>query len=517
MKRPTIVSILPSSLVLALALALSCGPEGGGAAPAARFEGGGLRVEVTPQPGSPRTGANRFHVVVQDAAGRPVDDAEVGVQLRMDMAGMPPMGGRTKATPMGDGAYEAPVQVDMAGTWQIAVEARRGADALARAEGSFTTGMPGLQLAGAAAPAPPPGTEPAASAHAPGHEHAHGPEAGAAPPPAAARDADVRIDEARRRQIGIRSAPVELGPFEQVVRATGRVTVDESALVDVSLRVRGWVTSLRANAVGVAVARGEVLLTVYSPELYAAQQEYLLALRSQKGARDSTAGDRVDGLVRAARTRLRLFDVSDADIAALARDGRPLEAVPVRSPVAGFVVEKDVVQGAAVEAGARLLRLAPSDRMWIEAQIPEDEQRLVAVGQRASVSFSAEPGRAREATVTFVSPTLDPGTRTARVRLELPNEGGALRPDAFANVELRVPRGERLLVPASAVVYAGPRRVVFVDLGDGRLRPTEVVLGSGDGERVEVVSGLEAGQRVVVSGNFLVAAESRLKSALESW
>jgi Cu(I)/Ag(I) efflux system membrane fusion protein len=345
----------------------------------------------------------------------------------------------------------------------------------------------------------------------PARDHAgHGDHA--APP-----DAEVTIDAARRRQVGIATAPVTRGSFEHVVRATGRVVPEESGLVDVSLKVRGWVQELRADAIGVAVTRGDVLLTLYSPELYAAQEEYLQTLRSRRAARETSAGDRVDGLAAAARTRLRLWGVSDADLAALERRGRAFEALPIRSPATGFVIEKEVVQGAAVEPGVRILRIAPSDRVWVEAQIDEREQGLVAVGLPARVSFPGDVAGPREATVQFVEPTLDPATRTARMRLALPNPGGTLRPGAFADVTLRVPRGERLLVPVSAVLYAGPRRLVFVDVGGDRLRPREVTLGLSNGELVEVLSGVEAGQQVVVSGNFLVAAESRLRAALEAW
>jgi Cu(I)/Ag(I) efflux system membrane fusion protein len=281
--------------------------------------------------------------------------------------------------------------------------------------------------------------------------------------------------------------------------------------------VGGWIETLHASALGAHVTKGEPLFTLYSPELYSAQAELLQALRSQEAARGTAGSGRSDALVRAARTRLRLWDVPEPEIAALVRRGAPAETIAFRAPASGTIVEKAVVQGAAVEPGVRLLRIAPLGRVWIEADIAESEQGILRVGQRAAVRLPSAPGVTRDATVAWVSPTLDPATRSVRVRLVLANEDGALRPDAFAEVELRVPLGERLLVPASAVLYAGPRRVVFVDLGDGRLRPTEVVLGPGDGESFEAVSGLEEGQQVVVSGNFLVAAESRLKSALEGW
>jgi Cu(I)/Ag(I) efflux system membrane fusion protein len=189
----------------------------------------------------------------------------------------------------------------------------------------------------------------------------------------------------------------------------------------------------------------------------------------------------------------------------------------MRAPASGYVIEKNVVEGGAIEPGMRLFRIAPLDRVWIDAELQESEFEAVAVGDDALVSLPFLPGKKLEARVAYVYPYLQGDTRTARVRLQLANPGLVLRPDMYANVELKVDRGERLLVPDSAVIYAGKRRVVFVDLGDGRLEPRDVELGLGNGDVHEVVSGLEPGEQVVVSGNFLVAAESRLKSALEQW
>jgi Cu(I)/Ag(I) efflux system membrane fusion protein len=181
------------------------------------------------------------------------------------------------------------------------------------------------------------------------------------------------------------------------------------------------------------------------------------------------------------------------------------------------VIEKNIVEGGAIEPAARLFRIAPLDHVWVDAELQESEFPAVAVGQDAVVSLPFMPGIKLDAHVAYIYPYLQGETRTARVRLQLSNPGLVLRPDMYANVEVKVDRGERLLVPDSAVIYAGKRRVVFVDLGDGRLEPRDVELGLGNGDVHEVVSGLTPGEQVVVSGNFLVAAESRLKSALAQW
>jgi Cu(I)/Ag(I) efflux system membrane fusion protein len=328
---------------------------------------------------------------------------------------------------------------------------------------------------------------------------------------------EIRIDAERRQRVGIRTEAARRGVLALGLRAVGRVTADETALVDVSVKVRGWIAKLAVDSLGAPVRRGDVLFLLYSPDLYATQQELLQASRSQAASGAGGAPGRSDALVRAARKRLELWSVANADIDAILKRGEPLENLPIRSPASGYVIEKDVVEGAAVEPGARLFRIAPLDRVWIEARVQEADLALVAVGQAARVTLTSFPGVTLEGSVAYVYPTLEADTRTGRIRIELPNPEGKLLPDMYADVELRVERGEKLLVPASAVLYAGPRRIVFVDLGEGRLAPRAIEIGAGNGEVYEVLSGLEAGDLVVSSGNFLVASESRLESALSQW
>jgi Cu(I)/Ag(I) efflux system membrane fusion protein len=316
----------------------------------------------------------------------------------------------------------------------------------------------------------------------------------------------VRVDPQRLQKIGVRFAEVERAPLMRTVRALGRVTWDETKLVDVTLKVRGFVRELRADALGARVSKGEPLFSMYSPELYAAQAEYLQALGSQN-----------EPLRLAARARLRLWDVADRDVAALEKRGAPFEALPVRSPASGVLVEKNVVEGAAFEAGMRLFRIAPLERVWVEAEVYASDLSLISVGQTATISAPYLPGRAIEGHVAYVLPSLASETRTARVRLELGNGDLALRPEMFVDIHLHAELGERLLVPVSAVIVAGKRRVVFVDRGEGLLEPRTVKTGVASEDQVEVLEGLALGERVVASGNFLIAAESRIQSALEQW
>jgi Cu(I)/Ag(I) efflux system membrane fusion protein len=329
----------------------------------------------------------------------------------------------------------------------------------------------------------------------------------------------VILDDTRRQRIGVRTELVIEAPMQRTFRAAGRVTYDESALADVSSRVRGWITELLVNETGQRVRRGEPLFRIYSPDLYSAEQDFLLATRggAAGGGASGAAPNRMDPLQRAARQRLRLLGVTDAQIDELARRGVPSESVVFPSPVTGFVIEKEVVQGAAVEVGVRLYRIATLDDVWVEADVYEADLGHVRVGQPASVTLDYLPGRQYSANVAFIQPALDPVARTGRVRLVLRNPKLELRPGMYATVNLASDVGPRVQVPASAVVYTGPRRLIFVDLGEGRFRPQEVQLGAEANGMYEVLSGLAPGDRVATSGVFLIAAEARITTAAKYW
>ncbi len=327
----------------------------------------------------------------------------------------------------------------------------------------------------------------------------------------------IFVDAQRRQTIGVRTATVERQPITVGIRAVGKVVYDETRLADVTLKVRGWIGRLSVDATGQWVKKGDTLFTLYSPELFSAQEEYLTVLESQRAAQETSAPDRADYLVAAARQRLRLWDIQDWQIEEVARLGRPLDYLPIVSPVSGYVIEKYIVEGAAVEAGMKLYRIAALDRVWVEAEVYESELPLVAVGQEAEVSLPYLPGERLRGKVLFIYPFLDEATRTGRVRIELANPGLTLKPDMYANVQLERELGERLAVPEEAILYAGPRRFVFLDLGEGRLRPQQVEVGVKAGEMVEVLDGLQEGDLIVTSGNFLIAAESRLRLAMEQW
>ncbi|MGH7434037.1 MAG: efflux RND transporter periplasmic adaptor subunit, partial [Polyangiaceae bacterium] len=269
------------------------------------------------------------------------------------------------------------------------------------------------------------------------------------------REGVVLIDEARRQLIGVRTDPVVLAPMRKDFRAVGHVTYDESSLADVNLKVHGWITKLYVSETGQKVGRGQTLLTLYSPELYNAEQDFLLASQGAAAPPLSTGGgpNRVETLARAARMRLHLLGLEDAQIDALAKQGTPSESVPIVAPASGYVIEKNVVEGASVEAGMRLYRIAALTKVWVEAQVYEADLSHVRAGQGASVTLDYLPGRTYEAKVAYVYPYLDPQSRTGQVRLELANKDLDLRPGMYASVTLGADLGPRIQVPAAAVVY----------------------------------------------------------------
>lgn len=316
------------------------------------------------------------------------------------------------------------------------------------------------------------------------------------------------VDSIRRQQIGVKTAPVERRRLVRSVRAAGTVTWDETQLHDVNLRMTGWVQGLRVDETGQQVRRGQTLFGLYSPELYAAQGEHLSALARKGG---------VPSLIRASHRRLGLLGLDDKQIATLEKQDAPQEVLAIRSPASGYIVEKNVVEGAQVTAGTRVYRIGALDTVWVDASVYESDLPHIRVGQTATVALPNVPRSARTGRVDFIHPQLDRETRTGRVRVALSNPDLAMKPGMFADVTIAVDLGERVVIPDSAVVYTGPRRLVFVDIGEGRLRPKIIEVGAHIDGWYEVLEGLEVGDVVVSSGNFLIAAESRIRSATQYW
>jgi Cu(I)/Ag(I) efflux system membrane fusion protein len=327
----------------------------------------------------------------------------------------------------------------------------------------------------------------------------------------------VMLSPEKQQLIGVRTAAVRRDRLARTVRTVGRVTADETRIAKVHLKVGGWIEKVYVDFVGQLVQQGQPLFTLYSPDLVSTQQEYLVARRGMKEMGSSTLPDVAEGaqsLLRSARERLRLWDISDEQIRKLDESGEVTRTLTFYSPITGFVLERKAYPQTAIGPETDLYTVADLSDVWVNAEVYEYEVPYVHLGQPASMQLSYFPGKTYRGRVTYVYPTVDPETRTVKVRLQFPNPGFQLKPDMFANVELKVDYGVHTLVPSEAVLDSGTRQIVFVAKPDGYFQPREVKLGPQvDGQAV-VLSGLEPGESIVTSGNFLIDSESRLGAAM---
>jgi len=329
----------------------------------------------------------------------------------------------------------------------------------------------------------------------------------------------VTLSPERRALLGVRTEEVRDARIDRTIRAVGRVAADERRLAHVHTKFEGYVERLYVDFTGKFVKKGDPLLAIYSPELVATQQEYLLALRAQKQLGASQIPSVAQGganLAEAARERLRLWDISPADIAEIERTGTVRRAFDLHADVSGFVTVKNVVQGMRVMPADTVFEIADLSHVWVLADVYESELRSVRPGMAATMTLTYQPGREWRGQVSYIAPTVNPTTRTIEVRIDVPNQGGALKPDMFADVLFRVDEGVGLVVPDSAVIDTGDRRLVFIDHPDGTIEPRTVDIGAKLADGYQVLRGLAKGDRVVISANFLLDSESSLKAALSA-
>lgn len=325
---------------------------------------------------------------------------------------------------------------------------------------------------------------------------------------------EVRIAPGRLQTLGVRTEQVAMRPaLTRTVRATGALQFDERHLATVTTKVSGWIEHLAVAATGDAVKRGQVLAELYSPDLVAAEEEYLVAARMGGAHGDPGA------LTAASLQRLRALDLPEDEIARLRKTGKAQRRIPVRAPADGTVIEKPVQEGMRIEAGQPLYKTADLTDMWLIAEVQERDLGLITPGSKAEAQFVAFPGRSFAGTVEFIYPSLSGETRTGRVRIVMPNPDQALRAAMYASVEIATSAaaGPVLAVPSSAVIDSGTRQVVLIDRGEGRFEPRAVRLGSQGNDWVEITEGVKAGDKVVTSANFLIDAESNLRAALQGF
>jgi Cu(I)/Ag(I) efflux system membrane fusion protein len=330
--------------------------------------------------------------------------------------------------------------------------------------------------------------------------------------------AAVVLSPERRQLLGVRSEAVRRVGLDQTIRTVGRVAVDERRVHHVHARFDGYVEHLYVDFTGKFVKAGDPLLSIYSPDLVATQQEYLLAQRAQSElahGEDALAKGGQD-LLAAARQRLLLWGISPEDIARLERSGEVKRTLDLHSEQRGYVIQKTAFHGMRVTPMDALFDIADLSHLWVLADVYEHDLPAIRLGMRAEMSVPYLPGQTFKGPVTNIAPTVDQSTRTIKLRVEVDNRGDALKPDMYADVFLRVDLGSGLAVDESAVIDAGDRRLVFLDRGEGRYEPREVTLGVKAGRFFQVLTGLEEGDLVVTSANFLLDSESSLRAAVST-
>lgn len=340
-------------------------------------------------------------------------------------------------------------------------------------------------------------------------EHNHG--AGAAAPTAM----PVTLSTAQADRIGVTYAVATVAVSSREIRTVGLVTFDETRVKTVSPKVEGWVDRLIVNFTGQPVQRGQALLTIYSPMLVTAQEELLLARRLTSDiARGTNEARRTaDEMFESARRRLAYWDISAAEIAEIERTGQVRKTLTLRSPYSGYVLEKNVFEGQRVMMGDALYKLADLSEVWVEGEVFERDLPAVRLGQSVTAEFEGLAGEQRTGRITYIYPTVNSETRTARVRVAVTNPGMRLKPGMYATLRMDAASAAPTLgVPRSAVLQTGERTLVFVKMRSGQLQPREVKVGIATGDRIEVMSGLSPGDTVVASATFLVDAESNLSS-----
>jgi Cu(I)/Ag(I) efflux system membrane fusion protein len=325
----------------------------------------------------------------------------------------------------------------------------------------------------------------------------------------------VSLSPTQRVMANVATVEARQQTLNREINAVGIVQFDQSRQAKVTAWIAGRIDKLNVSTVGAFVSRNRPVAEVYSPDLLSTQQEYLLAVRSREQLKNSpipSISQNGEGLVASAKQRLMLFGVKESQIAALEKGGKPNIRLPIYTPLSGVVIEKMVQQGQYVNTGDVLFNIADLSTVWVEVEIYENEFPSIRVGQRVELRSQSFPGRTFTGSISYIYPFLDPKTRTVKARVSMPNPGMKLKPDMFVNAIIRVPLGSALVVPVTAVMDSGKRRVVWVESSPGMFEPRDVRVGQQADDRIQILSGLKEGDRVAVSGGYLIDSESQLRS-----
>jgi membrane fusion protein, copper/silver efflux system len=344
--------------------------------------------------------------------------------------------------------------------------------------------------------------------------------AGAAQTPEQKQQADmlghVSLSPTQRVMANVATVAVQQGTLNKEINAVGIVQFDQSRQAKVTAWVAGRIDKLNVTTVGAFVTKDKPVAEIYSPDLLATQQEYLLAIRSRDQLKKSpipSISENGEGLVSSARERLKLFGVKDHQIAELEKAGKPTIRLPIYTPLSGTVIEKMVQLGQYVTAGEVLFSIADLSKVWVEIDVFENEVPYVRVGQHVEIRSAPEHGAPTNGRISFVYPFHDPKTHTVKARVEMANPGSQLKPDMFVNAIIRVPQVRGIVVPVTAIIDTGKRQVVWVESTPGMFEPRDVQVGERVDEKVQILAGLKPGDKVAVSGGYLIDSESQLKGS----
>jgi Cu(I)/Ag(I) efflux system membrane fusion protein len=328
----------------------------------------------------------------------------------------------------------------------------------------------------------------------------------------------VMLNPASQQLIGVRYTEARRADMKRTLRTVGVVQMDEEKISRIHVKIAGWIDKVYLDYVGKLIRKGQPLFTVYSPDLVSTEQEYLIARKGQEylsKAPYADAASGADSLLRATRDRLQLWDITDAQIRTLEETGKAERTMTLYSPINGFVMNRNAYEQAYVTPETDLYEISDLSTIWVYVDIYEYEAPYVHVGQPASMQLSYFPGKAYRGHVTYVYPTLDPKTRTIKVRLEFPNPNYELKPDMYADVQLAIDCGTQVVVPSEAVLNSGTRQIVFIAKTGGYFEPREIKVGDQFDGQYAVLAGLKPGEKIVASGNFLIDSESRLGAAMQ--
>lgn len=443
------------------------------------------QVQIKLNPNKPKIGNNQLTLFIRDANDQPISNVNLHLYAEMPaMGSMQAMREPVTLTHKSKGLYHGEYALPMAGSWPLSMSITSSTHGNAHLLFDMNTSRQGVKLSQATP-----------SQLATNNNDRAVPEQSLN---------TFTINHYRRQLIGVTTTTVNCQPLRKTIKAAASVTYNQTKLTDISLKYDAWVGTLKADYRGKSIQRGDILFTVYSPDLISVQNEYLNSLKQHHS----------QGLRKATKQRLKHWGINNAQIKALAKRGKANTHLPIFSPVNGTLIKKNVVAGSAIKKGAQLLRLADLSTVWVEGEVYQADLPFIKMGMKTRIVFAQ---RTYTANINFIDPALNPLTRSAIVRVALDNSDGYLKPNMFATLHLQVDLGERLIIPEQAIIFSGEQRIVFVDKGDDRLLPVKIKTGVRNQDMIEVLDGLDWGDTIVSSGNFLIAAESKLKAGLAQW